>query len=71
MQYTYKSYPFFVIYSASKLFEESKQSKQINLRKIGEENTMDNFQKNISQVNTERRYASNKITTTLDIDNNM
>ena len=71
MQYTYKSYPSYVIYIASKLSEESKQSKLKNLRKTGEENTMDNFQKNINQVNTERRYASNKITTTLDIDNNM
>ena len=71
MQYTYKYYPLYVIYSASKLSEESKQSKPKNLRKIGEENTMDNFQKNINKVNTERRYASNKITTTLDINNNM
>ena len=71
MQYTYKSYAFYVMYSAKKLSEESKQSKPKNLRKIGEENTMDNFQKNINKVNTERRYASNKITTTLDINNNM
>ena len=59
------------MYSASKLSEESKQSKPKNHRKMGEENTMDNFHKNINQVNTMRRYASNKITTTLDIDNNM
>jgi len=42
------------------LSQERRQSKPKNLKKIGEENTLDSFQKNINQVNRCRDTQTTK-----------